>query len=188
MKYHNLLPYLRKLARNLDETVGEKAREEILDGCESITAKSSKVLRAQIMKEVMIRMESQMDMETAVAVREKCACKPNNQLKPIRELYQKSPDMKTFIKELNAMGNQGRYILHNNIILGSYNHGKCICSMVKATQEKIPMLWCECCKGHVKWLFENTFDFPVHVEMLETITFGNDDCRFKVILPENLKS
>ena len=42
MEYSNLVPYLRKLAKSLDESVGEDIRSKVLEGCETITAKTSK--------------------------------------------------------------------------------------------------------------------------------------------------
>lgn len=182
MAYSNLLPHLKKLARHLDDTIGEEKRKEILDGCESITAKSSKVLRSHIMRDVMLRMEKKMDKDQAIFVREQCACKPSNQLKVIRELYQNSEDLSAFISDLNKMGDQGKYELRDGYIYGSFNHDKCKCTMVTKTDENMPMLWCECCKGYVKWLFSSSLNKAVYVEMLETILRGADDCRFRILI------
>ncbi|MDD2651344.1 MAG: DUF6144 family protein [Candidatus Cloacimonadales bacterium] len=183
MSYSNLLPYLKKLARHLDDTVGEDKRKEILDGCESITAKSGKVLRSHIMRDVMLRMEDEMDRDEAVSVREKCSCKPKYQVKPIKELYEHSADIQSFIERLNDMDSVGSYRLEDNIIHGSFNHKKCVCHMVTSTKEPMPKLWCDCCKGYVKWLFSNVFSMPIEVEMLDTIITGSDNCYFKIYLP-----
>lgn len=174
------MPYLRKFAKNLDAIVGADVRQEVLEGCEAITAKSSKIKRAHMMKEVMDRMEKIMDKDVAIQIRENCACKPKDFLMTSIELYKKYPNINDFINELQKTHFAGKLKIEKNIIYGTFNMGKCVCGMVKATKETIPMLWCECCKGHVKWLWEETLKKPLRVEMLESIISGSDDCKFKI--------
>lgn len=182
MKYSHLAPYLNKLAKHLDESVGETSRNEIMEGVDLESIKSNEILRAHIMKQVMERMESKLDKETAVSVREKCACKPPELLKEIKELYSKYQNIEQFIEALNQSNLVGKFELIDNVIYGRFNIGQCICDMVKDTKEKMPILWCECCKGHVKWTFEETFNFPIKVEITDSIANGSDDCRFKITL------
>ncbi len=182
MKYSHLAPYLSKLAKHLDESVGENTRNEIMDGVDLENIKSNDILRAHVMKQVMERMESKLDKNIAISVREKCACKPPELLKEIKEIYQNNKDIIQFVNALNHSKLIGKFELIDNVIYGQFNNGQCICNMVKDTKEKMPILWCECCKGHVKWTFEETFDFPIKVEIIDSITNGADDCRFKITL------
>lgn len=182
MEYGNLVPYLRKLAKNLDEFVGEDIRSKVLEGCETITAKTSKIKRAEMMKEVMVRMDEFIDKDTAIKIRENCACKPKNFLKTSIELFEKYPNIEDFINELEKTNFAGKFKIENNIVSCNFGTGKCVCGMVKSTKEPIPILWCECCKGHVRWLFEGTLKKHLNIEMISSVVSGSDDCRFKIYL------
>ena len=182
MEYNGLVPYLRKLAKNLDEFVGEEIRKDVLKGCETITAKTNKVKRAEMMKEVMIRMDKFVDKDVAIKIRENCACKPKIFLKTAINIYKKHPNIEEFTNELQKTNFAGKLKVEDNIIYCNFSSKKCVCGMVKSTKEIIPILWCECCKGHVKWLFEETFKKPLNVEMVSSIVSGSDDCRFKICL------
>lgn len=182
MEYNNLIPYLRKLAKNLDEIVGEDVRRKVLEDCEKISAKTNKIKRAEMMKVVMMRMDKLIDKNTAIKIRENCACKPKNFLKSSIEIYGKYPKIEEFINELEKTHFAGKLKIEDNIIYCNFSSGKCVCGMVKSAKENIPILWCECCKGHVKWLFEGTFKKLLNIEMLSSVISGSDDCRFKIYL------
>ena len=182
MEYVNLVPYLRKLAKNLDEFVGEDIRSKVLEDCETITAKTSKIKRAEMMKEVMTRMDGLIDKDTAIKIRENCACKPKDFLKTSIGLFEKYPNIEDFINELQKTHFAGNFKIENNIIDCNFGTGKCVCGMVKSTKESIPILWCECCKGHVRWLFETTLKKTLNIEMISSVVSGSDDCRFKICL------
>jgi len=182
MEYTNLVPYLRKLAKNLDEVVGEDIRSKVLEDCETITAKTSKIKRAEMMNKVMTRMDGLIDKGTAIKIRENCACKPKDFLKTSIGLFEKYPNIEDFINELQKTHFAGKFKIENNIIDCNFGTGKCVCGMVKSTKESIPILWCECCKGHVKWLFEGTLKKPLYIEMISSVVSGSDDCRFKIYL------
>lgn len=182
MEYSNLVPYLRKLAKSLDEFVGEDIRSKVLEGCETITAKTSKIKRAELMKEVMSRMDCLIDKNTAIKIRENCACKPKDFLKTSIGIFEKYPNIEYFLTELQKTHFAGKFKIENNIIDCNFGTGKCVCGMVKSTKEPIPILWCECCKGHVRWLFETTMKKTLNIEMISSVVSGSDDCRFKIYL------
>jgi hypothetical protein len=182
MEYANLVPYLRKLAKNLDEFVGEDIRSKVLEGCETLTAKTSKIKRAEMMKDVMTRMDALIDKDISIKIRENCACKPKAFLKTSIEIFEKYPNIEDFISELQKTHFAGKFKIEDNIIDCNFGTGKCVCGMVKSTKESIPILWCECCKGHVKWIFEGTLKRSLHIEMTSSVVSGSDDCRFKIYL------
>lgn len=182
MEYKNLMHHLRKLAKNIDQCVGEDIRDKVLADCETLTAKTSKIKRAEMMNEVMLRMDRLIDKDTAIKIRENCACKPPKFLKASKEIYEKYPVIEDFLRELEKTGVAGKLNIKDNVIFCNFNIGKCVCGMVKSTKESIPILWCECCKGHVRWLFEETLQKPLQVEMLSSIVSGSDDCRYKIYL------
>jgi hypothetical protein len=175
--------YVQHLSERLDEAVGPELRRQILAGAEALTSKTSKPARARILKTVMERMEQLMDRETAIRVRASCACKPPSFLKKAKEIYAASPDIPTFLSEMEKQRTLGWPLrLEGDRIVGEFGYRACVCAKVNGSKEPLPMLWCECCKGHVIWMYENVFGRPVKVEMSESVITGGEECRYTVDL------
>ena len=175
--------YVQHLADQLDEAAGLVVRQQILAGAEALTSKTPKPQRAAIFKTIMERMEAQLDPQTAVAVRVSCACKPASFLKDARTLLTAAPDIPAFltaVSERRYLGSPLQYA--NSRITGEFGFRRCVCSKVSAFKEPLPMLWCECCRGHLVWMYENLFDRPLRVELTETVITGGEECRYTVTL------
>lgn len=174
-------PYINKLADNLDRTVGPEIRRKILAGAETLTTKTHKPERAAVMKTIMERMAACLDPETAVRVRLGCACKPRPYLKDAKALLAQSADIPEFLTKVQGhsyLGNPLRY--EDGKISGDFGFRRCVCSNVGAAKEPLPMLWCECCRGHLIWFYESLFHRPVRVEFRETAITGGEECRYVV--------
>jgi hypothetical protein len=175
--------YVQHLADELDQAVGPDLRRQILAGTEGLTSKSSKLKRAGLLKTVMERMEQLIDRETAIRVRASCACKPPSFLKRAKEIYAASPDIPAFLREMEKQRTLGSPLkLEGNRIVGEFGFRACVCAKVNGSKEPLPMLWCECCKGHIIWMYENVFGRPVKVEMSESVITGGEECRYTVDL------
>jgi hypothetical protein len=173
--------YVQVLADRLDEAAGSEVRRQILAGTESLTNKTPKQRRAAMLKTVMERMEALLDPETAVRVRMSCACKPPSFLKDARALLAAAPDIPAFLEAVERkryLGSPLRY--DGKQIRGDFGFRQCVCAKVSASKEPLPMMWCECCKGHVVWMYESLFNRPLRVEFTETVITGGAECRYIV--------
>lgn len=175
--------YVKKMAKVMDEVVTENMRRKLLRGCENLTAKDNKEIRAKKMKNVILKMEELLEEKELIEIREKCACKPKKFLKKSKDLYNKSISLEKYITALAESKIAGsEIVLENNIIIGKFGLENCVCGMVGKTTEIIPKSWCHCCKAHIRWLFEQTLQQELRVEILEAIIAGDNDCKYKIYL------
>lgn len=175
--------YIQHMADRLDEAAGMEIRRQILAGSETLTKKTSKTRRAEMMKTIMERMEALLDPETASSVRVSCACKPASFLKDAQARLAAAPDISAFlasVEEKRYLGSPLRY--DGSQIHGEFGFRRCVCSKVSAAKEPLPMLWCECCRGHLIWMYENLLKRPLRVELTETIITGGEECRYIISL------
>ncbi len=171
--------YINLLAENLDRAVGSEVRREILAGAEALTGKTKKSERAAVMKAIMESMAERLAPETAVNVRLGCACKPKSFLKDARALLAQSADIPSFlakVEERRYLGKPLRYA--DGKISGDFGFRRCVCGQVNEAKEPLPMLWCECCRGHLIWMYESLFNRPVWVILSETAITGGIECRY----------
>jgi len=56
----------------------------------------------------------------------------------------------------------------------------CLCPMVESKPAGLSHTFCQCSVGYVKESFEQRFGRPVKVELLDSVLYGGDRCRFKI--------
>lgn len=172
--------YVQRFEKAIARSLGQEKADAILAGCEELTAKSPKPERARMMNIAMERLSKACPPETAVAIRECCACKPKTFLAEARRLRAESDSMDDFFGKLSEYGKVGFYYREGGKLYCAYRPGDCVCGMVGARKEKVPFLWCECCKGHAKWILEECLEKKVTMAVLETIVAGGHECRFEI--------
>lgn len=177
--------YMQMLANALDEEVGEAQRREILAGAEELTSKTSKPKRIQILREVMARMEAHPDRAAMLRARAACACKPPAFLKDAKKMLAQSPNLPAFLEAAQQVNFIGKSLRYENgpegeRILGEFGFRRCVCGKVSAAKEPLAMMWCECCRGHVLWMWQNILERPILVDLTTSAITGSDECRFVV--------
>ncbi|SNS05344.1 hypothetical protein SAMN05446037_1003159 [Anaerovirgula multivorans] len=177
------MEFIKRLKKSLDNYVGKEIRKEVLARYKEINGSTSPEIKAKFAKTVMERMENSIDKDICIKIREDCACKPQKALEQAKRLYEKHPKLDEFLIELQKIGIAGKRLeLFNNKIYGLFGLGKCVCNMVKGAKEEIPILYCHCCKGHIKWLYEEVLEKSLEVELTETIISGGEECGYTVII------
>ena len=102
---------------------------------------------------------------------------------------------RTFIKHAVELKNQSKtteeFLTNLNKIFGSIKiidgevfviYNECNCPIIKNIHETVPKTYCKCAAGWIKELFETVFDKEVQVIIMSSIQWGDDICKFKVIL------
>ena len=172
--------YVQRFEKAIAQNLGQDKADAILEGCESLTAKSPKPERARMMNIAMERLSKACPRETAVAIRESCACKPPAFLAEAKRIKGESATDDEFFRKLSDYGKVGFYFREGGKLYCAYRPSDCVCGMVGARKEKVPFLWCECCKGHAKWILEECLGKKVTMVILETIVSGGRECRFEI--------
>ena len=86
--------------------------------------------------------------------------------------------------------NDGSIQIDGNVIhfqyMGSAETGEaapedvCLCPMVESKPAGLSKTYCLCSVGYVKEMFEQTFGKPVDVELVDSVLYGGNRCKFKI--------
>jgi len=63
---------------------------------------------------------------------------------------------------------------------GPSPEGVCLCPMVESKPAGLSRTFCHCSVGYVKELYEQRFARHVKVELLDSVLYGGNRCRFKI--------
>jgi hypothetical protein len=129
--------------------------DQIMEGGENILRKTRSVIKADWMREAMLRMNKLLPMTTRKAVRESCACcLGGKRLKTSKSIASENTTLEERIKAANAHNYIGNIVQHSDgkIIVG-FNLQKqppyrCYC--LPQALKPVPITYCYCCGGHVK--------------------------------------
>lgn len=94
----------------------------------------------------------------------------------LRGLYVASNTLEEFVQKANDE-NLGWYVQDGELYTKFF---ECECPMLEAVGQLPTFTWCYCTAGYGKRLFEEVFDYPVDVEILQSIRQGNEFCLMKV--------
>ena len=177
--------YLQVLSDALDAEVGEADRRILLAGTEEMTSKTAKTRQIEAFREVMARMDAHPNREALVRARVACACKPQSFLKDAKKIMAESPTLEAFVNAVQKRRYLGMPLSLEQGPEGGRIHGvfgfqRCVCGKVGKSTKPLTMMWCECCRGHIIWMWQNLLQRPVKVDLYEAAIAGADDCRYTV--------
>jgi hypothetical protein len=192
---------IRRLTEHLDELVGPRTREMVLEASESITCGSSPEEVAAYFKGVMDRLDAWVDEETRREVMQRCSCPyPRERIEELKAKYRELQDIDQLVPLMHAgMGQCSMPVKRGNTVYitkAPYNpqgysaarsqqerrRYYCHCPCICATSEPIRS-WCFCGAGWYKQLWEGVLERPVEVEILQTVARGDPCCTFAIHLP-----
>lgn len=189
----NTLKHLEKLHKQVSLKLGKDQADKILDGLDYVTGEETPQEAAQWAGKVIERLESSIEEQDLIPIREECACIKANKYSAYNKKYfpqirEKYPDdteyMKAAAEFLNGRGRAGRIVEYKDgkfISHFSFGDG-CVCYVIKGGWDKPPSTtWCRCCQGTLKSIFKFVFPEKVcHMDIIETFATGGKDCIFSV--------
>lgn len=183
--------HYRALAEQLGKYVDKDTQDAILVGMDKVNSSSKPEDKVSWACELMRRMDSRLDAETRIKVREGCACVVSNEnsiyarnFRRLRKLY---PDDDTYIDEvikyLNAtapLRRCGEVTRDGDKIYSVIARGQCGCPVLhKGLRDPISVTWCHCSKGSLLSVYRLVFpDKVCDMEIVRTIATGADECCF----------
>ncbi|MBN2394266.1 MAG: hypothetical protein JXR84_26270 [Anaerolineae bacterium] len=183
--------HYRALAEQLGKYVDQDMQDAILDGMDKINNSSKPEDKVAWARELMQRMDSRLDAETCIKVREGCACVVSNEksiyARNFRRLRKLHPDDDTYIDEvityLNAtapLRRCGEVTRDGDRIYSVIARGQCSCPVLhKGLHDPISITWCHCSKGSLLSVYRQVFpDKLCKMEIVRTIATGADECCF----------
>lgn len=95
-----------------------------------------------------------------------------------KNIYEKSSTIDEFLAGMNDMGiGGGNLHIENNKVIAIYKN--CYCDIPYETKKLNP-LYCQCSAGWFQRLFSEVFGRPVSVKLINTITYGANECSFEI--------
>lgn len=175
MKYS--MSYVNKMAKVLGDHLEISEIKEVLKPCEKLTASQAKSKRASVMLEVMDNLTDKLTDDSLKQIRKRTACRPIKFNKLIKKILTLSPDQR--LSALEATNVAGRVSIIGSTYQVAFKTKTCFCGMMAKATSPVPLSWCYCCSGHVKWLYEKALDKSFHVEVVDNVFIG-EDCVFNL--------
>jgi effector-binding domain-containing protein len=201
-------------ARNLARVIGAKAQQEVMQGSNKFTFRTTVEERFQWTKAAIKRLESLADEEERYDIVSSCAhVFPKNQIEKLRAVYedtmQQTRDMSKAVDAVIAFmaddpGWAERPCRDGKVIYSSkkprdpkaYEKAQdksekkkayCYCPLVREHLDKgMPITFCYCGAGWYRQQWEGVVHMPVRVEIVSSILKGDDQCEFAIHLPDDL--
>jgi hypothetical protein len=166
---------------------------EILAGGEAILKSTRPEVKAEGMREAMLRMNRLLDPSTRFRVRENCACCLGGKRFEISKQIAKQ---NATLEDRIRAANEARFVFGHSVTRqadGSIQvafspdgqeHYRCVC--LPQAKQKIPITYCYCCGGHVKHHLHTALGRPLNLTVISSAlsSLGEKPCKFSFTLVE----
>jgi effector-binding domain-containing protein len=191
-----------RLTQNLHGVLSEDASNQVLRGATELALESPKQLRVQWVKGAMERLDTLADERQRFDICSGCAhIFSRRRIERLRDIYERNRDVD---EVLSAMHEDPAWyedptragsIIHVTKVprdpeglAAAVDEAEkkkhyCHCAVVRDNPNEIPPTFCYCGAGWYRQIWEGILAEPVRVEILKSLTKGDDTCRFAIHLP-----
>ncbi|MGX8795003.1 DUF6144 family protein [Fusibacter sp. JL298sf-3] len=171
--------YVNQMAKAIETVCDKGTAAFVLKECETLTAKAPKKQRFIAMKKVMTRLNHVVTPEKVERIREMTACRPAKFKAVVKQIKAETLGEEEMLDKLQRTGFAGFIDWQDgDTAVITFDEGKCYCGMVAHSDGTMPIEWCHCCKGHVRWLYEMVFDKPFDLTLDKSVVAGDAICQF----------
>ena len=189
-------------AENLESWLGTEDSQEIMECYEGITHKSGLEERVDAIKCAMIMLDRIATDDEKFEILSQCAhIFPPELIDTMRVVYEETHDVDIVLQSMQEVGNYPKFTRTGNILFSSKQPSNpkafaeaktqkekmqayCFCPMIKYDLDDISESFCYCGSGWVKRLWEGILGLHIRVEIVKSLTKGDDECQFAVHLPK----
>jgi predicted hydrocarbon binding protein len=170
-----------RFVRCLAVQIGEKKASMFMKSCGFIPASSNPDEKAKFAKCLMDNFEKQFPADIRTKVLENCGrgCIGATIIEKARRVKKRARDLDKFVAGLNQQHIGGGKLRHEQAKI-YVEYERCYCGMVSKTKEKFSSTYCNCSRGWLLELFEQVFEKPVKVELLQSAIQGAANCKFVI--------
>jgi hypothetical protein len=185
--------HFRALEKQLAIYTDAETQKRILDEMDYVNQSSQPAAKVEWARELMQRMDTFLNAETCIKVREACACVLSNEksiyartFMRLRKLYPNDNEyLDEVVKYLNSttpLRRCGEVTREGDKIYSIIARESCGCPVLHAgfhDQDLISVSWCHCSKGSLLSVYRYVFpDKVCEMEIVRTIATGAEDCCF----------
>jgi len=190
-----------RLEEGLDEILGEEERNIIMKGTENINFDSSWEERFDWIVSTMKRLEERTDELQRYQIVSCCADHfSERRIEGLRDIYLKKHDIDEVLEAMvEDPGWYEKPVREGNTIYSRKNpydkegyenaendderkKAYCHCGMIRDRLEEVPSSYCYCGSGWYRQIWEGITGKPVRIELLKSLTNGDDECSFAIHL------
>lgn len=184
---------IKELGKTVERIAGKTVNEKVMQGSENLTKSSSKDKIALWLKDAMSRLNSSVDNVTSIEIMESCGrnCASINKrlIESAKKRRKKFKDIDIFLIAEQQKPMKGTRLLRDGNILYQYYTPqsftppmRCFCSLLRGLPKdtSVSLTYCHCSKAFVKKLWESVLERSVKVELLQSVVFGDSECKFAI--------
>jgi len=194
------------LAVNVERVLGAEARDEVMQGVETITPMSGVDSRAQWIQAAVSRLEALTDDDQRFDILSRCAhVFPQERIDHLRAVYQRNTDVDEVLAEMHQdPGWYANPVRRGNAIYvqkqpfdregyekatteADRRRAYCHCPMVRGHLDELSPTFCYCGTGWYRRPWEGILGQPVRVELVQSLLKGDDVCQVAIHLPESVQ-
>jgi predicted hydrocarbon binding protein len=125
-------------------------------------------------------MEEKLEEQTRLEVLEECgrSCLPRSFLRTVQASRHEAQSEENFLEHLGDVWSH--FKKEGDKLYAVYE--KCYCPLVRSYPGRLSPSFCNCSRGWIKELLEQTLDRPVEVDILSTIARGDDVCKLQIYI------
>ncbi len=195
--------WTHRFSTKLETVLGLEAKDEILASMSSLDIDSPAEARQKALCKSLEILESKTNDEQQLDILSHCAhVFPVELIPPMRDLFRTTGSIDAVI---DAMKSKGGYYpklqrREGSIIYSekgpanpaAYNEAKtraekrrafCFCPLIRDCLDETPKLFCNCSAGWPKQLWEGVLEKPLKVDIVKSLTNGDDTCEFAIHIP-----
>ncbi len=190
-----------RFSKQLESILGKDARNRVLECYNDISYKSSRDERVHAVKCAIEMLDEIATEKQKFEILSQCAhVFPTELIEDMRIVYEKSKSVEKVLEAMQKAGTYPKFRKEGNKLYSSkapYNkeafekattreekmQAYCFCPMIKYHLDEISGSFCYCGSGWARRLWEGILGQSVHVEIVKSLTKGDNECTFAVHLP-----
>lgn len=205
---HNLHKWEDKLERSMDRVLGKNLSNEIMKDSELLfTTESSREDRTLWLKDMLDRLDKVASDDQKYEILTCCAHEFSpKRIEYMKNIYKKTRDVDEVIKEMQKDYTwyenpirKGNIIIVTKIPANPEGYEKaetlvekkknyCHCRFINENLDKaISPTFCYCSTGWYRQQWEGILGKPIKIKLLKSLLKGDEDCKFAIQLPPELK-
>jgi effector-binding domain-containing protein len=192
----------KRLTDNLNRVLTEETSRQILQGIEHLALESTRQDRVQWVEGALERLDALTAEQQRFDILSRCAhVFSPRRIERLRAIYERNQDVDEVLAAMHEDPDWyedptrgGRIIYVTKVPRDAQGYEEavdeaerrrhyCHCALVRNNPIEIPPTFCCCGSGWYRQIWEGILGEPVQVEILSSLTRGDDTCQFAIQLP-----
>ncbi|MFW9787580.1 MAG: DUF6144 family protein [Candidatus Thorarchaeota archaeon] len=198
--------WTQRYSAKLESVLGKTIKEEVLAPLNGLDVDSSADIRQKALCRSLDFLENLTDDDQQYEILSHCAhVFPVELIPPMRALLKSTGSVDKVIEAMLAKGGYYPKIINRegSIIFTEKSpanptafkdaqtdaHRKkayCFCPLIRDYLDEVPQIFCICSAGWPKQLWEGIFEKPLKIEIVQSLTKGDDTCEFAIHIPPEI--